>query len=468
MKNKFKKSGYYLPLVLALATMVFVVTTAIITATHMNFRIVKDQAESTSALNIAEAGVNYYLWRLSKNPEDYCDGQVCSGTGPFGPFNHQYRDVSGTIVGSFSITVTPPITEGSAVEVRVIGTANSGEKRTVVASLGVPSFARFAYVSNNEAWFGSNEFTRGPVHSNRGIHFDGVADGLVTTSVASYRPTSCFGGDGQIKDGIWGDGGPRSFWQFPVPQVDFNAITSDLNSLQTQAETGGTFLPTLLNNRNQRTHDGYIVELQGTVYRLGRVTARLDNAGASGCASHGRYRSLIQSIAWEPTTRSLPGNGVLYIADNVWIRGNLDGRLTIASGRLPNNASTNTNVFLQNDITYARKDESVSLGVISQSDIVVNSDSESDLVLHGFFLSQNGRVFRPLYSNNIRDRITVYGGIASNSWWTWTWVTSGGSVTSGYRTTVQEYDANLALDPPPYFPKTGAFTILSWKEEPIL
>jgi hypothetical protein len=164
----------------------------------------------------------------------------------------------------------------------------------------------------------------------------------------------------------------------------------------------------------------------------------------------------------------LPNNGVIFVSDNLWVWGVISSRITVASGRLPDTASTNTSVYLQNDITYSAKDGSVALGIISQSDIRVNSDSENDLELDAYLLSQKGRVFRPLYASNVKSSISVYGGIASNSWWTWNWVNSSGIITSGYQTTSQTYDNYLALSPPPLFPKTGSHAILSWKEEPIL
>lgn len=469
-KWKFRR-GYFLPLVLAIATVVLIISSAIISYTYQNFRTVKQQSSSVSALNIAEAGINYYLWHLSHNNQDYCDGQACSGPGPYGPYVREYKDTSGNIVGSYSLTITPPQGNSSgAVTVRSEGQTVSGEKRKVVASLGIPSFARYSFMTNAEVWFGDTEETHGLVHSNRGIHFDGVADGTVAAAVASYVPSVCFGGDGQAHPGVWGSGGPTSLWNYPVPQVDFNQLTSDLNSLQAASQNNGIFLPTLLDSQNRKTHSGYAVRLNadGTI-SVGKVTGRRDSGGSGGqCSFHPRYTSLIQSISWEPSNRALPSNGVIFVADNVWVWGSVTSRLTIASGRLPDSQSTNTNIFLQNDLTYTVKDGSVALGLISQSDLVVNSDSEDDLTLDAYLLSQKGKVFRPYYPANIKTRISIYGGISSNSWWTWSWVNGSNQVVSGYQTTSQAYDNYLALNPPPLFPTTGSFAILAWQEEPVL
>ena len=164
----------------------------------------------------------------------------------------------------------------------------------------------------------------------------------------------------------------------------------------------------------------------------------------------------------------MPANGIIFVADNAWIWGTVTSRLTIASGRLPDISSTNTNIFLQNDINYTAKDGTVALGLISQGDLVVNSDSEDDLTIDAYLMSQKGKVFRPLYASNVKTKITTYGGIASESWWTWSWVNGSNQVTSGYRATDQTFDTYLTLNPPPLFPKTGSFAVLNWKEEPIL
>ena len=461
--------GFYLPLILGFAAIVMIIGMSIISFTYSNMSVVKRQSNSNSALAVAEGGINYYLWHLSHNNKDYCDGNACSGNGPFGPYTHELKDTLGNVIGSYTLTITPPVSNGATVTVRAEGVATTGEKRTVVASLGIPSFAQYSFVTNSEAWFGDTEATNGLVHSNRGIHYDGVANGVVSSAVNTYVPASCFGGNGQTKNGIWGTGGPTSYWTFPVPQVDFNQLTSDLSNLQTLAQTDGLHLPTLVDNRGRKTYSGYAIRFNaGNTITVGRVTSAQDNGSAGGCAAHSRHNSLMQSVLWENSNRSYPTNGIIYVADNAWVWGTIGGRITLASGRLPDTPSTNTNIYLQNDILYTVKDGSVALGLISQSDLVVNSSSESDLEIDAYLLSQKGKVFRPYYYNNIKTKISIYGGVASNSWWTWSWVNGSGTVVSGYVNTIQTYDSYLALSPPPQFPTTGSFAILSWKEEPIL
>lgn len=465
-----KKRAFYLPVIMVFTTTMLIILAAIFSLTFSNYSLVKQKANSNSALNVAEAGINYYLWHLSHNPTDYCDGGACVGSGPYGPFTHDYFDASGNASGSYSLTITPPTGSSSVTTVKSTGLTVTGQQRTILATLGVPSFAQYSFVTNSEIWFGNTETTNGLVHSNKGIHFDGTANGVVSSAAQTYKPSTCFGGDGSTKNGIWGTGGPQSYWNFPVPQVNFNQVTSDLSTLQATAQTSGIYLPTLVNNKGKKTFSGYALKFNadGTVL-VGNVTGSADNGGVTnGCNAHPAYTSLMQTVQWESAARSLPSNGVIFVADNAWVWGTVTEPTTVASGRLPDTASTNTNIFLQNDINYSTQDGSVSLGLISQGDLVVNSASENDLNIDAFLLSQNGRVFRPYYAGNTKNSITIYGGIATNSWWTWSWVNGSNQVTSGYRNTVSTYDNYLALQPPPLFPQTGSFAILSWREEPIL
>lgn len=465
-----KKKGFYLPLVLLLSAVAVIISVSILTLAFGNFAAVRRQSRSTSALSIAEAGVNYYLWHLAHNNKDYCDGNPCSGSGPYGPYTHTYKDTFGSVIGSFTLTVTPPPTNGSSVDVRSVGQTSTGENRTILATLGIPSFAHFAYVTNSETWFGSTSSTPGPVHSNVGIHFDGTANDTVSAASQTYLPSSCYGGTGITENGVWGSGGPQSYWQFPVPQIDFNHITTDLNTLQAAAQNGGVYLPKLINGKNKKTYSGYAIRLNADkTFTVGDVTASTDTGGSTNsCTKHSSYNSLMQSVVWETSNRPMPTDGVIFVADNVWVWGTVTTRLTIASGRLPENSSTYTNVFLQDNITYSAKDGSVVLGVIGQSDVVINSSSADTLELDGFYLSQKGKVFRPYYPSNIKTSLTFYGGIGSNSWWGWNWLGSNNQVISGYQQVNSTYDPYISKEPPPLFPTTGSFSVLSWREEPIL
>ena len=55
----------------------------------------------------------------------------------------------------------------------------------------------------------------------------------------------------------------------------------------------------------------------------------------------------------------------------------------------------------------------------------------------------------------------------TNLFWTWTWVSWNGSeyvTVDGYDETSTVYNNNLTFAPPPSFPTTENFEVLSWDE----
>ena len=79
-------------------------------------------------------------------------------------------------------------------------------------------------------------------------------------------------------------------------------------------------------------------------------------------------------------------------------------------------------------------------------------------------MAQNGAAKRYYYPGNIKDTLVTYGSVISAGIWTWSWVSGGGSVVSGYRNTNSTYDANLTYGPPPGFPVGSEYNLISWEE----
>jgi len=436
-----KKLGAYLPVIMMVATLFMGLSIAVLTLSLSNLKLAKNHERSISALDIAESGINYYMWHLSHNNKDYCDGNVCQGEGPYGPYVHDYKDADGKVLGAYEITITPPILGDTVTRIRSVGLlSNSTKKRTLTAELGMPSFARFSFLTNTECWFGVNESTEGPIHSNVGIHFDGTANGVVSSSNSTYIPSSSYGGDGHTtRDGVWGNGSPKNFWVFPVPKIDFNQVSVDFINLRTKADMGGIHLA----SSNSR---GYFLKL--------RADKKIDIYRVSRERSSGITTNFIE-------TKDAPGNGILYAEDNLWIDGVWSERITIAAHTSGNSAPI---IKIKDNLTYSAKDGTASIGLVAEGNIEVSEYAVTNLEIDAAMLSQTGHVWFPNVNGVIKNSINVYGSIATNLDWTWTWV-SGSTVTSGYRTTHQAFDPYLSLTPPPEFPTTGTYAILNWREE---
>lgn len=415
------------------------------------------------ALQIAEAGLNYYQWRLAHFPADYKDG-----TGAPGPYIHDYKDAdTQVVIGRYSLQITPPAVGSTVVTISSTGytLANPNQKRTITARYGIPSLAKYAFLTNDAVWIGSGESVSGQLHANNGIRFDGTGNAPITSAKQTY---DCFAWQGspcpQNKPGIWGSAAQstRSFWRFPVPTVDFSTLTSDLANLKTLAQDNGIYLP-------PSNGQGYSLEFYGDntvrIYKVDSLRSHQTGWDVNGAAHN---EDLDYSIRTElavcaPSPCQLPANGVIFSEDRTWVEGTVSGRVMVAAARLPYNANTAPSILIPNNILYTAKDGSVSLGLLGQKDVLVTYYAPSALEIDAALIAQNGSVQRYYFPGDIKAQITTYGTLMSFGVWTWSWVNSSGTIVSGYQQTNTIYDSNLLYAPPPDFPLTSeGYRQISW------
>ena len=105
-------------------------------------------------------------------------------------------------------------------------------------------------LSNASLNFGFTTVVHGPVHSNGLIRFDGLTDSWVNSHVR-----------------VQGGGGPKSFWRYPVPAVDFYGVTTDLSAIRDQADAEGIHL-------TSSGVEGWYLVFQGDNFDLYKVTSR--------------------------------------------------------------------------------------------------------------------------------------------------------------------------------------------------
>jgi hypothetical protein len=445
MNHLRRQDGFFLPAIITIVLGLSVLGMALATVMIADVGFTSHEQRSQSAFNIAEAGINYYLWHLAHNSTDYTDGNAQSGSAPYGPYVHSYTDNSGNVLGTYTLYITPPSNGSTVTTVKSIGQV-TGLKgtRTILAQLGIPSFANYVLLTNTEVWFGPTESSNGPVQSNVGVHFDGTNNGPVESASATYTPTASFGGDGAVHNGVWGNGGPQSQWQYPVPAVDFNSVTANLQTLSTQAQSGGVYL-------TSSKKLGYYLNLKANG-SIDIYTVKSENGS-------GITTSFVRNQA-------APVNGVFYVSDNVWVAGTgYPGRITIASGVLPSNNATNTSIKVSGNLTYAAKDGTAAIGLIAQQDIDVPQYDPNNLEIDAALLAQNGHVWFPFVNGVTKNVLTFYGSIATNNYWTWNWVNGGGGLVSGYNTDTNTFDTHLTFAPPPQYPTTGSYSILNWREQ---
>ncbi|MBP9852500.1 MAG: hypothetical protein QG629_303 [Patescibacteria group bacterium] len=510
MTSPNTEKGYIMPSVLAFIILIGMFSTVLLMVTVNNFFVVGNNVRSQQAFNIAEAGINYYLWHMAHNGNDYKDGQDTPATPDpklgYGPYTHDYKDIDTTNTGTYTLWIKPQGNGSTIATVRSIGKVHGSNKtRTIEAQIGAASFASFGLVSDQEFWFGNSESANGPVFSNRGIHMDGPSSDTVGAANATYLPGSSYnGGVSGTQNGVWCDSRvtspncntrDKSNWLFPKPSVDFNQISNALCSmkkiaLNTQNATACSTTPTTRTNAyipqysssgSYSVNQGYLVELNaGGSYNLYRVSGENDTAST--------YTSAI-SKTLVASNIAVPSHGVIFVEDNVWVRSNptFSGRVTIASGRLATTYSTN--ITIVDNIKYGTKNGSDAIGLVAEKDVIIAPYAPP---LSGAFtfevdaaaLAQSGSVKWAEYYEGTssctrgwkdsNQNFVFYGSVATRLNWTWNYSRGAcgynvrdpisGWYVSGVMRTATNYDYNLLYAPPPSYPVTGTYNILGWRE----
>lgn len=490
MKNIYreKQAGMVTPLLLVILAIFFVLATAIMSWSVSSRKDLKNKVKNTEALTVAEAGVEYYRWHLNHNEADFQNGEswCCKDAAGAelapdacgyvcGPYRGIYKDAEGNNVGEYALKINSPRSGYTITQIDSTGWLydDANYKRTVRVNLGKRSLARFSFLSNAPLWIGKGEDTSGPVHSNDGIRFDGTCDAEVTSAVMTYISKSW-----GLHDGIWsslhpGDPGFNAnrlcqrFWQFPDPAVDFSLFTVDMNKIKQAAQNGGVYLPPSPN--------GYhvIFNADATVIAK-RVDSLVANAGtrfyderANG--GKGDWVLGYEEIQKETLvgTYPVPANGAIFVDGNVWVEGTVNGRATLAASKFQTDYTKQARIIINDNIQYLDKSGDHVLGMMSEGDIIAPLHAPSDnFFIDAVMLSQKGHVYRRDYKTNQKESktITVYGGIISYLFWTWSYVDSYGRLVGGYRNTITEYDNHLTYGPPPFFPTEANFSLISWEE----
>lgn len=402
----------------------------------MNNRFTRQKECESYALEIAEAGINYYHWHLAHNPFDYTDGtgEGCSLDAPFtcGPYTHDYLDDAGEKIGSFEFTVTPPPAGSTIIVINATGWHDKfpNVKRTISTRFGIPSLAEYLFLEDSKMNFSPTSETWGKVHSNRKIQFNGANHSTVESA--------------QNNNGVWGTGGPQDLWNWPVPAIDFNKVTMDLSLIQAQADANGIYL-------ENSGDDGY------------HLVLRADNTIDIFMVTQLWWPSNYYNIRYETflENRSLENIHVIFIEDDVWVEGTITSILTIASARFPDHPQTNTTIYIPDNITYETKDNEHILGLIAQDNIIITQDVPDDMTIDAHLLAQKGAIYRLCYWFDLKDSLTVYGSLISKDPGGFK---CGNPPWAGFVDTYYHANPEAIYHPPPMFPITTTSTIISWEE----
>ncbi|MFC1638409.1 type II secretion system protein J, partial [Patescibacteria group bacterium] len=387
------------------------------------------------ALNVADAGVEFYRWYLSHQTEGMQIQEVIDfweDTDPYPyavdvPYESDYRGI-----GKFSITATVPEEGSTITTIESTGWTydQPDVQKTIQARLRLASWSEYVILANSDIYIEDGEDVDGKVHSNGGVRCDGVAHNVVSSAVTDYYDSVT----SSTKDGVW------TSWaseynsnmssnvfllgkRFPVPEKDFDTVVTSFSQIFEAAQE--------LNLDFSPATKAHQIILKGDVIDVNRVL--------------NEKKGVVTKTQSVYTDFPLPDVGAIYVNKNIWVEGYLgEGkRLVIAAN---NPSVSHGNIYISDDITYSDYSDGTVLGLIAKNNIEVVENSNNNLRIDAALLAQIGYVGRADYGDN-KSSITVYGAIATNQ----------GYGFSGYSTKNIIFDNSLIYIPPPYFPIEGIY-----------
>ena len=431
---------------------------------------------STEAFSLAEAGLEYYKWFLAHNP-----GDVENGTGEPGPYVISFNDPEGGAAGVATLTISDNTACGqsTAIDIESEGASdtNPSVTRTLTARYAQPSIGIYSYVLNDSVWAGDDRIILGPYHSNGGIRMDGTANSSVTSSLETWNCTDSYGCNPTQSSapGVTGNGPNQDLWSWPVPQVDFNGIAADFGTLKATAQAEGIYYPrySTTNGQGEPAYwRGYhlIFNANRTV-TVRRVSSTIQSSITPVNPADGNTDRILINNENNYETRTIPTDcGLIFVEDNVWIEGEISGKVTLVAANVVN-ANISPNVYVRNNVQYVTGGGTDGLTVLAEHNVLIAPDAPNSMTMHGIFIAQDGAFGMNAYSCGSGNAtktgtLTILGTTVSNKRTGTKWSSSCGAYNKGYQTRVDSYDNNLAYDPPPFTPTiSDDYTFIRWREE---
>ncbi len=374
----------------------------------------------TKAHNIAVAGANLSANRIFLNKtwmEGYSDESINGGTlnvtvDSFKTYNRRI-----TSIGEFE-----------------------GEKDTVIVTLEPKNFAQYGnFYDQNNAWWATGDTCRGPFHTNDFLKCYGtpVFLGYVTTKrgVKLHSNNTHPEFHGGLESGVY------------IP------LEFDTSIIRIAAyENGHIFRDTTGGNK--------VTDVRLELIDDGNVT----------------YSINIHNNGWTPDVTmplsTLAPNGVIYVEKgNVYIKGTLNGRLSVVASRKGNGNAGK--IHITSDVKYnndPRIDPTSTdmLGLIAEQNVQLDFDiTRGDIDIQASIYSQrDGFVIENYQNYPGAHNMNLLGGIIGKKLRAtakYGWNGHEYYVTHGY-SYVHAFDQRFFQQVPPSFPKTKYFKIVSWLE----
>jgi len=515
IKQIKNKKGFAL---LGTLILVFVVSTfgiALLTMTQNEIKSSALQKASKETFYIAESGIDHaisYLEDLGTpdfpNPHyitEENDHYIDLGNGKY--------QASIQSAGTFSYII-------QSIGERPWSNTSGKISKTVECKVILENFAMYAYFSNKEylpaefggggntkIWFYGADHIWGPVHSNGRLFmageptFDGTVssaweeDGDVSWEAYDEQTDPNFNGDPDFMGGVL---------EIPLPEYRNISDPTDAESLQRIAagttfdlvgSPNGAYVP----NDGSNVTDGIWVKgnvntltlgldyqnnSQITIDQTGKTTTitTVETPVTVGGHTYPSGTTLVD-VNGVPNNYNGYSNGVLYVDGEIKnlksVAGKgLKGRLTIASDStiaISDNLLYNTHVKDEDcfdDVTVEDPYPDIpdSLGLVSEGNIMIKDTAPDDIGIDAIIMALGTSFYYEGWKNPpAKGDLTVHGSFIQeqrgpvgtfNSWGK----VSGYTKDYNFDTRMSISNPGLSQALPPYFPTTGKYIKLYWKE----
>jgi hypothetical protein len=480
------KKGSALAYALIIMAVVMIILTSMLGYITNQLKFSADRAQREESFQIAEAGIYYYRWylahetagRTAQEVDDFWQNGAPLGVAS--TYQADFSDPEGGVIGKYEITAQRPDPGSTIVLVESTGwmDKNPNSKRTVKVRFRRPSWSEFSVLANDFMRFGPGTEVFGKIHSNKGIRFDGVVHNIVSSLVATHDDPDHSGGNefgvhthvnAPPSSGV--DNSFRSLEappnevpsrsdvfligrEFPVPEVSFTGVSSDLSFMKSEAQSGhGVYFDNSSPRRIILKSDGTmdVCKVRNFNSDTYDITRYRRNSGGGSCTT-------CSGVCL--TNYSIPTNGIIFVENDIWIEGTINSeKITVVAANTSGGASRSIYMGMGN-LLYTNFDGQDIIGLIAQNNISIIANSLNYLTIDAALLAQSGRVGRDYYSSSYnKDTITVNGSLATNTRYGFAY-TDG----TGYTNRVLNFDNNLLYYPPPYFP-TGTDYFIDLCEE---
>ena len=460
-------------------TVVFVGLFSLLFGSLLNYLLTQyhwagSRTEEERALDIAEAGVEYYRWHLAHYPDDLRDG-----TGAAGPYVHVYEDPEVGPIGEYSLQIGGETLCGHVQVVHATSTGHTYQdpsiQRTIVVKIARPTVADYSYVVDSNVWAGSDRTIIGPYHSNGVIRMDGDNHSAVTSKIGT---TSCsgagLGGCSGTIAGVYGTGDHPEWWRSAQPDIPFTNFDYDFGQMESLAQSSGIKLNKISNDATGPY--GYSLVLQsngtGSIYRVTSVTWIPATTPGMQSVSLTEILGTIGTKRQLIETRTIPtACPLIYASDRVWLEGTVSGKVTVVAN---DTGAAMPDLFLQNNLTYGTTTGRDGVTVLAERNLLIPLYVPDTMNISGVFIAQKGSFGRAAYdrsdvSSSYRSYITrtalnttgtVVSKLRTGTRWSGT-----DPDPEGFLTRNDYYDRSLAKSPPALTPFTSPdFHFIEWRE----